>query len=193
MAILIKDHNSIFVHVPKTGGTSIQYWLQKHTVCELTKGSKHDSYKQHVQKYGDFDFSFAVVRNPWDWCVSWYYFKKDRALRRLNNHKNKGKFTKQHNENVIAEFNRGFDYFVEHTTLKGQLHLVQGVDYIVKFEDLDAGLETVANRLDIPLDIGYTNFSSRTDKDYKSYYNNNTRDIIEKKFKKDIEAFGYNY
>ena len=100
MAVIIKDYNSIFVHIPKTGGSSIQQWLLDNTSSQVTKSTKHHTLQKLESKYGKFDFSFAVVRNPWDWCVSWYFFTKDRALRRIQNPKQKGRFSLEYNQQV---------------------------------------------------------------------------------------------
>lgn len=64
----------VFVHVPKTGGSSVR----------LMFGSKiwahgHDSAEKVRERLGDrFDaaWSFGFVRNPWDRAVSWYWYSR---------------------------------------------------------------------------------------------------------------------
>jgi hypothetical protein len=73
----------VFVHVPKTGGTFIR------TVCEETlppgeilhreigaQGS-HAPYADLPAEYAGLP-AFALVRNPWDWYVSWFTYLVER-------------------------------------------------------------------------------------------------------------------
>jgi len=192
MAVLIKDYNSVFIHIPKTGGSSIQQWLMNNTDSYITKGTKHHTLTAIESKYGKFDFSFAVVRNPWDWCVSWYFFSRDRALRRIKHPKNKGKFSLEYNQRILTEFDKGFEYFVENTQLTDQFHRTVGIDYIIKLENINEEIKVIAKKFNINKDLPVINASSRN-KNYQEYYNDNTRTIIQSKFTKDINFFNYKF
>lgn len=192
MAVIIPDHKSIFVHIPKTGGMSIQKWLLDNTNSYVTKGSKHYTLQGLEEKYGKFDFSFATVRNPWDWCVSWYFFKRDRALRRINNPKNKGKFSLEYNQKVLEDFEKGFDYFIETTTLQPQNTRIQEISSVLKLENIQEDIKDIANKFNIDAKIPVVNLSNRS-RDYTIYYNNKTKDIVYNKFKEDIKYFNYEF
>ena len=192
MAVIIKDYNSVFIHIPKTGGSSIQRWLLDNTDSRVTKATKHQPLSDIELKYGKFDFSFAVVRNPWDWCVSWYFFSRDRALRRIKHPKNKGKFSLEYNQQVLNHFEKGFEYFMENTLLTDQLHRTIGVDYIIKFETLNEDIKLIRTKFNINAPMPYINTSSRT-RNYRDYYNDNTKQIVQTKFETDISAFGYKF
>jgi hypothetical protein len=192
MAVIVKDYNSVFVHVPKTGGSSIQKWLLDNTNSCVAKSSKHHTLNTLEEKYGKFNFSFAVVRNPWDWCVSWYYFTRDRALRRISKPKNKGKFSLEYNQQVLEDFEKGFEYFIENTNLKGQHQTTIDVSYIMKLENINTDIQLLKDKFNIKQELPYLNTSSRN-KDYREYYNDNTKQIVENKFEKDIKLFGYKF
>lgn len=192
MAVIINDHNSIFVHIPKTGGSSIQRWLLDNTSSQVTKSTKHHSLQALELKYGKFDFSFAVVRNPWDWCVSWYFFSRDRALRRIDHPKNKGKFSLEYNQQILNKFEKGFEYFIETTMLKDQLHRTVGIDYIIKLENINEDIKLIRTKFNITAPMPYINTSSRA-RNYRDYYNDNTKQIVQTKFETDISAFGYKF
>jgi len=192
MAVIVKDYNSVFVHIPKTGGSSIQQWLLDNTSSQVTESTKHHTLQKLESKYGKFDFSFAVVRNPWDWCVSWYYFTRDRALRRIQNPKQKGRFSLEYNQQVLDDYEKGFEYFIESTKLTDQHHMTIGVSYIMKLENINYDIQLLKDKFNIKQELPYLNTSSRN-KDYREYYNDNTKQIVENKFKKDINTFGYKF
>jgi len=192
MAVIIPQYNSIFVHIPKTGGTSIQRWLLDNINAHVTKGSKHHSLDLLEQRYGKFNFSFAVVRNPWDWCVSWYFFRRDRALRRIKNPKNKGKFNTEYNQKILKDFEKGFEYFIKTTNLKPQSYRVQGVDYVIKLENIYKDIIPIKERFSIEAELPYLNKSTR-EKDYKNYYTSTSKNIVAEKFNDDIIKFGYEF
>ena len=194
MAVIIPAHNSIFIHVPKTGGMSIQKWLLENTDSQIAKAKKHRSLQQLEEAYGKFDYSFAVVRNPWDWLVSWYYFGKDRAERRLSNPNlvEKGKRKKEYNQMVLDNFNKGFDYFVETTVLKEQSTKLKGVDSILKLENINDDIKIIKEKFSISADLPYVNMSSRKGP-YQDFYTSRTKDIVYEKFKTDIKTFGYEF
>src|SRR5580704_4904265 len=73
-------HKFIFIHINKTGGTSIEKAFapdadirdvpHKHAPVAFYKQWWPDQFRTY--------FKFAFVRNPWDWLVSRYYWSKDR-------------------------------------------------------------------------------------------------------------------
>jgi len=67
-------YNFVFVHVPKTGGTSIRHLLEP--LCAKNITSHHTALDIRSiigsSKY-DKALSFTVIRNPWDRLVSLYH------------------------------------------------------------------------------------------------------------------------
>lgn len=63
----------VFVHVPRTGGAFIRDILREHLRPEPTapRFATHASYEELPAEFRDRP-GFCVVRNPWDWYVSWY-------------------------------------------------------------------------------------------------------------------------
>jgi sulfotransferase famil protein len=69
---MISDrHKFIFVHIQKTGGTSIEKVFEP--LADLRDVPfKHASAAHYRESFPDqFDsyFKFSFVRNPWDWLV----------------------------------------------------------------------------------------------------------------------------
>ena len=77
----------VFVHVPKTGGTFIQTVLGKHLPVVDLESVMNDRTWSHAS-YGALPAewrerpAFCVVRNPWDWYVSWFHYQTARGPRR---------------------------------------------------------------------------------------------------------------
>jgi hypothetical protein len=65
----------LFVHVQKTGGTTIRQLLERHLPGVRPFLGTHDHARWARSALGNAYasyFSFALVRNPWERLVSWY-------------------------------------------------------------------------------------------------------------------------
>lgn len=58
--------NAVYLHVPKTAGT----WMEQIILPAILE--QHDTNLDCLPK--NFNYCFAVVRNPWSWYVSLYKF-----------------------------------------------------------------------------------------------------------------------
>jgi hypothetical protein len=64
----------LFLHIPKTGGVFLRTACYKHFDCvPETDDSTHWTYEQIPEEFRHLP-RFALVRNPWDWYVSWYAY-----------------------------------------------------------------------------------------------------------------------
>lgn len=66
----------VFVHIPKTGGDFIRRVCDRHLPADWivpTAIAKHGPDVEIPEQYRDLP-RFALVRNPWDWHVSWYHY-----------------------------------------------------------------------------------------------------------------------
>ncbi|MDH3378911.1 MAG: sulfotransferase family protein, partial [Gammaproteobacteria bacterium] len=65
----------IFIHVPRTAGTSIEMALIGKDWWDVDPDTKHIDWvkaKEVYAEYWDKYLKFSVVRNPWDWLASLY-------------------------------------------------------------------------------------------------------------------------
>jgi hypothetical protein len=147
--------NFIFIHINKTGGSSIEKALglpqQKHlTAFELKK-------KYSVKNWNE-KFKFAFVRNPWDKVVSHYHYRYRR------------------NEQGIKEDNIDFIQWVKLT-----------------YRDKNPKYYNVPKMFAPQMDW-ITDENGEIIIDFIGrFYDDETKKLIEKIFKKDIEKFGYKF
>ena len=66
------------------------------------------------------------------------------------------------------------------------------LDRVYKLEEMQNAIEDVQNRLKIELIVEHRNRSKKR-KGYREYYNERTRDIVAKIYKKDILLFNYKF
>jgi len=76
--MLLSKH-FVFIHVQKTGGTTVRSILEKHAPeeWELTDFGQHPTYADIPPSHAHLP-KFAFVRNPYSWYVSWYHFQRNR-------------------------------------------------------------------------------------------------------------------
>ena len=141
-------------------------------------------------------FKFACVRNPWDRCVSLY---KERVG----------------TPGVEVDFTT-FVQWLEHasdtclwpTTHRNQVDWLSidgliAVDCVMRFETLDADWRSIAARLNVSPDLPNLDGRGQPDsrgqpkrdfhENYRSYYTPETRDRVGRLFRRDIEAFSYEF
>jgi len=189
---MISDtHKFIFIHINKTGGTSIEKVFMpdadrrdvpyKHAPVAFYNERWPDQFRTY--------FKFAFVRNPWDWLVSRYHWSKNRQhffdysfdefLRRL-------KEGVRLSESAL---------WLEDDALKPQLDRLTigkaiAVDFVGRFETLQSDFDFVCAKLCIePKSLAHV-FKTRH-AHYADYCGDESRKIIEQLYAVDIARFGY--
>jgi Sulfotransferase family len=207
--------NILFVHIPKTAGTSIHatlaavdrtartgvynYDLEK--LLYTHPGNKHLKAYQWRRIIGKHSFrkiiKFTIVRNPWDLMVSsyeWWRQKANRfpALYQLSTCVQCMSFAEflrsDVGSNRIAEWPGEFrDWY--------QYRGVDIVDTILKFEDLDEAIPTfLRNRslsMSYELQLPHMNITLR--KSYRKYYDERDVKLVGDRFEYDISRFNYSF
>jgi hypothetical protein len=78
--MLVAD-NLVFVHVPKAAGTFVQEALRAHLRILADWDYAHTSYDELPAEWRNLP-AFCMIRNPWEWYVSWYHYELGAAPRR---------------------------------------------------------------------------------------------------------------
>ena len=200
--MLSTTHNFLFIHVPKTGGNSIQKVLLPYSDDQMALAApfhdgvdrfeilspglnihKHSTLADYQAQLGCALFSrlikIACVRNPWDRCVSFFF--------------------SPHRGEVLWD-PEAFAEFIQ-TTVKphrdflslpdSQSDCFGNLDVILRFEQLQDDFDSLCDRLGIERnELPHANVSNR--ECYRVYYQQaGLTDLVRFQFAEEIERFGY--
>jgi hypothetical protein len=208
-------YNCIFVHIPRSGGTSIEETLEiEHTDYKVeNRDIMHGwIHSEDLKAYGFVSpalqhlsvndlrrilpdeafsnyFKFAIVRNPWDRMLSQYLFEG------LFQQSTKERETrKEFSFDEFDDYIRGLSAFLMQeqyqfiTDEKGECL----VDFIGRFENLADDFQTICKRMGISERyLPHINTSKHTH--YSAYYTEEIKQRVQELFAKDIEMFGYQF
>lgn len=200
--MISKNDKYIFIQIPKTGSDSIMHFFFKiHGITEASKNlypdffcnlCHHAKIKQIQTRIDTDDFlKFTFVRNPFDRAVSEYLYCKKHNGCYLQSADLFNKLFKDFNDFVKKNGFRTASWPMHEDS---QYSFIEGadIDFIGRFENLQEHFSTLCRKLNIQNHtLPHKNKSSRTR--YKDYYNQESIDIISKKYKKDIKYFGYDF
>jgi len=196
----------LFVHIQKTGGTSLEKVLRAACPQVQQIGCRHD-YASTACKilgpdYPDY-FKFAFVRNPWDRLVSWYsmivQYSQGKPRKKLNGlwqyvldtASSFEEFILYCTEAVDDEGGRKSFVFDQSTYITDNGGSII-VDFIGRYENFARDARYVLDRLGAPADdVPQVNRSVHDG--YRQYYTERTRQLVAERYHRDIERFGYRF
>jgi len=188
---MINDkHKFIFVHIIKTGGTSIERCFRAKKVHAFSK-----IYKKQIgsQKWDNY-FKFTFVRNPWDKMVSQYFYIQK---------KQEGRYKLTFREFILAFKSCSESEYINKKGVAIKFNPIQLpwildddgnclVDFIGRFENFQDDFNIVCDKIGITRQqLPHKNKSEH--KHYTEYYDDETKQIVAEKYAKDIEYFGYKF
>lgn len=178
----------IFVHINKTGGSSIEKALG------LT--FEHLTAREYLDRLGHARwsraFTFAFVRNPWDKVVSHYHYRVQTNQTGLGDRhlsfKEWVKVSYGDRDPKYYDQPKMFmpqrDWIVDH---EGRI----AVDFVGRFEQLAADFEVVCSKLAVRSELPHLKRSERGD--FRRYYDDATAEIVANRFEADVREFGYQF
>lgn len=216
--LLSNQHRFLFVHVAKTGGTSIRAALQPlrwkdpyfypQLICSRLSsmtghriGAKFPRHAKIIaakemlpQELFDQLFKFAIVRNPWDLQVSSYHHirrERPHLMTHINN------FEQFIHWKLDPE--RPYQFHID-TSIEQQsdylidLHGKLLTDFIGRYENLLDDFNSICGHIGIkPPALPHRRKATDRDKDYRSYYTDALAAKVAAHFQQDIELLGYNF
>ncbi|NOX74884.1 MAG: sulfotransferase family protein [Alphaproteobacteria bacterium] len=214
--IISRGRRYIFVHIPKTGGTSLALALEakamkddiligdtpkarqrKKRLKEVETEGRLWKHSRLVDVYGlvsqadmeDF-FVFTLVRNPWDRMVSYYHWLREQSFEaRAVKLAQTLDFTAflNHEDTIESVRNSSDQAYVSDRTGMDRC------DLYIRFEHLDEDLARLEDHLEFrlpPLEI--TN-QSRRERDYRGYYSDEDARLVSRICAADILRIGYRF
>jgi len=212
----IKRNGFWFIDIPRTSSSSIRSELG--TKFGMTYGKKNVIEKEYYTKQILTDhitaekmrdilgeatwekiFTFTIIRNPWDRVYSMYnYRKKVKNIPETTNFKD---YVHCLEQAIIGDGVEPLDIdFKYHGFRYGVAEFIMGengdvlVDHIVRYENREHDLKKIATQLNFPeLGKRFIQKATPSNKHYSAVYDLETKEIVQKLYKKDIEMFDYKF
>lgn len=213
--IISTGRSYVFVHIPKTGGTSLALALEGRAMRDdIMLGDTPKALKRRRRVKGaqtkgrlwkhatlaDIDgllptgqletlFAFTLVRNPWDRAVSYYHWLREQGF--------------EHPAVTLAS-DLEFDAFVTHPQTMASFRANPASSYMrrvdgqeqcnayIRIEHFATDAKPLFDHLGFDLTLTRQNSSDRR-ADYRSYYSDESARAIADSCAEDIARFGYSF
>ena len=172
-----KDKDIIGLRVPQKNMPKDVIWFNHKRPLEIKETLNDENIWNNY-------FRFGNVRNPWDRAVSFYFFKKD-ITHKIPHDMSFEDFIKQDKQfmslyqwfciNELQEDYKSNMYFIRHENLHEDILKICDILNLKPKQDLE-----------------HRNGTKR-DTDYRTYYNEETKQIVKEKYQDDIRLFNYTY
>jgi len=210
----------LFIHIPKTGGCSIEFLILDHYYSLIDKTedledrkvkikkhlshdgqwTQHFSLIENIEKFNivcteDF-FKFAFVRNPWDRALSeYFYVKKMGCLCHRDEIRNL-----TFEQYLLQDFDCSWRNHIatQASFIKNKKGEID-INFLGRFEDFESDCQKAFNELSISLvkKIPHFNFTrtlaQKRKKPYWLFYNQLTKKIVKERYEEDIDLFKYSF
>jgi hypothetical protein len=174
--------NVIYIHIPKTGGSSIRYSIMQ------DNNATHSTAIAYRRKDGEFfdgAYKFSIIRNPLDRAVSTFHYAKQRQGRhKIFNSDTFGDFCRDLERNSCnADRPSIFPQAFWVTDEFGRMM----IDDLFPFDFIDDAIEVVKEKTGIARKLNHINKSSHNP--FMSYHTDETIRILRKLYPYDFSLY----
>jgi hypothetical protein len=204
MEFVDSERKVLFVHIPRTAGSSLVKILSEQLNYFRTLDSNRRSInyrylKDYSEKFRQKHFIFSFVRNPWDRVVSSFLYLNSNVSN-LEDQQDKIKYLERYNGNFKKFVKNAFknEEIFQSIYFRPQNKWICDedgnalVNFLGRYENLNENLNDLSKILKVDFKEFLIGDEFRQDH-YRNYYNKKTKRIISKIYSKDIELFGYEF
>ena len=207
--LVSETHEFMFIHVPRTGGSSARRvlgpfstnpsrhrlnklgsrlglvpWRKRYFAVNTTLSEAQSALPPEVYERV---YKFAFVRNPWDRLVSQYFYVRNNP--------------EHHRHRLILSL-RDFSEYVDYEIRRNkftQLPLIldrngqSGLDFMGRFETLASDVATAFGHLGLSSALPHLNESRKDVNSWRSAYTSKTRDLVAGHWAEEIERLEYSF
>ncbi len=215
--LLSHKYNFLFVHIAKTGGTSVRaalqkyrwrdpYYLPQFIASKMSQLVRHEAgikFPRHSKiiaakemlPHDFFDglFKFAFVRNPWDLQVSSFHHIKRERPQHMGGYDDFESFMKWK-----LDPERPYQYHID-TSIELQsdylvdLHGKVLVNFIGHYESLQEDFNEVCRHTNLaPFKLPHKR-QAKDRSNFQKYYTDETAELVAQHFARDIELLDYKF
>ena len=181
----------VFIHINKTGGTSITRVVGQPYRRHLTAKEVIDDIGMEKWRKA---YKFTVVRNPWDKYFSMYKWRKKTNIRGIADEDiSFSDWVKRTLEEKDPDY---YDYFLQRM-FQPQVDWLKDysghidMDKIIRFENLQHDFKKVADTIGAPAELPHYHKTQQVS--YREFYDAEAREIVAEWFKEDIKRFDYQF
>ena len=183
--IYLPKHKIVFIHNPKTGGTSIANWLTNN--FETVRGRLHGNHLEAQHFFPDATIHFGVVRDPWSRLVSWYKHANDTRTISFKDWLLRNAFAHQPALSFQSNLMWARNWYTLTTT---QTEWFNNNTKILRFETLDKDFEYIQDLLGCNIPLPVLNSTTKTD---LNYYDAELAELVRDIYLEDVIKYNYEY
>ena len=216
--IFLEGYGAVYIDIAKVASSSLKATFAAVLGLDLDRagGNPHEvEFPRPLESSGVDErlypglYTFSFVRNPWDRLVSCYRDKIEGEV------KDYTRFSDSGIAHCLAHFdvfsaNMSFEAFVYAVASIPDVHADEhfqsqhnyltnvwgdiAVDFVGRYENLEADFRYVAERIGLPPKISLPHMQANPRSvNYADYYTAATRDVVATRFAQDIALFAYRF
>lgn len=194
------EHKCIFIHIPRTAGTSIEkmicgknWWKKERSTKHITAKTAKELYSQYWDEY----FKFSFVRNPYSRLLSLTKWPDFYGCKIENELINIDSYIKKHHPIEIDPRSKSHNQYEKSKQPTGSIYqniLDEELDFIGKFENLKEDIKFVTESINSrEMKLPHLEAGRRSWEDYRKFYSEDTIRKVQEIHSSDMEKFGYSF